>query len=215
MTPRAPSAAEERILHLLKTKGPRSAAALARRLHVSPTAVRQHLSRLLDRGLVAYREVPEGVGRPRRLWRATAAADAFFPDSHAELAVGMLAAAKDAFGAKGLARLLRERAKRQAGAYRQRLPPAGAAPAKRVAALARLRREEGYLATWRREPGGALLLVENHCPVCAAAEACVGLCDGELSLFRQVLGPGVTVERVEHILQGARRCAYRIVPLSS
>ena len=27
---------------------------------------------------------------------------------------------------------------------------------------------------------------------------------------RQVLGPDVTVERTDHILAGARRCAYRI-----
>jgi predicted ArsR family transcriptional regulator len=29
-------------------------------------------------------------------------------------------------------------------------------------------------------------------------------------VFRDVLGPEVEVERVEHILAGARRCAYRI-----
>jgi predicted ArsR family transcriptional regulator len=57
---------------------------------------------------------------------------------------------------------------------------------------------------------GSLRLVENHCPICAAATACTGLCDGELDLFRQVLGPGVEVVREEHLLAGARRCAYRI-----
>ncbi len=31
-----------------------------------------------------------------------------------------------------------------------------------------------------------------------------------VAVFRQVLGPSVTVERAEHILAGARRCAYRI-----
>ncbi|MGH2578525.1 MAG: MarR family transcriptional regulator, partial [Actinomycetota bacterium] len=44
------------------------------------------------------------------------------------------------------------------------------------------------------------------------ARACQGFCRSELEVFRDVLGPGVEVERVEHILAGARRCAYRITP---
>jgi predicted ArsR family transcriptional regulator len=56
----------------------------------------------------------------------------------------------------------------------------------------------------------SFLLVENHCPICAAATACQGFCATEIDLFRAVLGPDVSVERVEHILAGDRRCAYRV-----
>jgi predicted ArsR family transcriptional regulator len=73
-----------------------------------------------------------------------------------------------------------------------------------------VRTEEGYMAEVRREKGGSFLLVENHCPICAAANACQGFCSTELDLFRSVLGPGVEVERVEHIVSGDRRCAYRV-----
>jgi predicted ArsR family transcriptional regulator len=62
--------------------------------------------------------------------------------------------------------------------------------------------------------GGGFLLVENHCPVCAAARTCQGLCASELEVFRRVLGPDVTVERSDHILAGARRCAYRVSKVS-
>jgi predicted ArsR family transcriptional regulator len=62
------------------------------------------------------------------------------------------------------------------------------------------------------EEDGVFTLVENHCPICAAASACKGLCDRELSVFERVLGPDCTVERVEHLLSGARRCAYQIRP---
>jgi predicted ArsR family transcriptional regulator len=175
-------------------------------------AVRQHLAALLGGGLVAYRDVPGGVGRPRRVWRVTPAADAFFPDSHAELAVGVLDSVRGAFGPEGVERLLAERTRRQAVEYRGRMPPPHAPLERKVAALAKIRREEGYMAAWGREADGALALVENHCPICSAARACVGLCAGELSLFREVLGPRVTVEREEHILAGARRCRYRIAP---
>ncbi|PJI50782.1 MarR family transcriptional regulator, partial [Methylobacterium radiotolerans] len=37
-----------------------------------------------------------------------------------------------------------------------------------------------------------------------------GFCRSELELFRKVLGEGVQVDREEHILAGARRCAYRV-----
>lgn len=37
-----------------------------------------------------------------------------------------------------------------------------------------------------------------------------GFCTTEQDLFRTVLGEDVTVERVEHIVAGDRRCAYRI-----
>jgi predicted ArsR family transcriptional regulator len=66
------------------------------------------------------------------------------------------------------------------------------------------------MAEWSPDPGGGFLLVENHCPICAAAAACQGFCRAELQAFRNALGPDVVVERAEHILAGARRCAYRI-----
>ena len=57
---------------------------------------------------------------------------------------------------------------------------------------------------------GSCLLIENHCPICAAATACTGLCDRELEIFQTVLGQDVSLERTEHIVAGARRCAYRV-----
>jgi predicted ArsR family transcriptional regulator len=58
--------------------------------------------------------------------------------------------------------------------------------------------------------GKAWLLIEDHCPICAAATACHGLCRSELQIFARCLGDGVVVERVEHVLAGGRRCAYRV-----
>jgi hypothetical protein len=53
-------------------------------------------------------------------------------------------------------------------------------------------------------------LVERHCPICVAATACTGLCRNELEVFQDVLGPEVRIERTEHIVAGASRCAYRV-----
>ena len=106
-------------------------------------------------------------------------------------------------------RLLDTRLTRQLTDYATRIP-ASLTLEKKLQRLAQLRTAEGYMAEVRREAKGVYLLLENHCPICAAATACQGFCSSELDLFRSVLGPGVTVERTEHIVGGDRRCAYRV-----
>ncbi|MEX0759800.1 MAG: metalloregulator ArsR/SmtB family transcription factor [Tistlia sp.] len=196
------------ILRLLKLRGPCDAAALSAELGVTAMAVRQHLYALQEEGFVAYEEEARPVGRPAKLWALTPAAERYFPDAHAELAAGLLSAMGEAFGDQGLARLLKARGEQLVAAYRRRLD--GAAPlGARVAALAGIREAEGYMAAVEETPEG-WLLVENHCPICVAATACSGLCQVELEVFREVLGEDAAVERTDHILAGARRCAYRV-----
>ena len=94
------------------------------------------------------------------------------------------------------------------------MPDAGAATLEeRVRALARQRTVEGYMADVHLDgERGGVVLVEHHCPICTAATACPGFCRSELELFRDTLGPDVTVERTAHILAGDVRCAYLIRP---
>ena len=212
MRPPRSAGSRERLLFHLKTKGAQSAADLARRLGVTAMAVRQHLARLEEEGLVGYRDEAGRVGRPRRIWSLTGAAEERFPDSHAELAFGMIEAAKSAFGEEGLERLISTRLESQISNYRSEMPAAEAPLKDKVAALCQLRRQEGYMAEWSSTKEGGFELVENHCPICAAAQICVGLCEGELGLFRQLLGSDVEVERTEYILDGDRRCTYSVRP---
>jgi predicted ArsR family transcriptional regulator len=206
------SRAEEGVLYHLKTRGPQTAAQIARRLSVTPMAVRQHLYRLKDARLVDFSDERRKVGRPARIWRLTGEAAARFPDSHGDLTVEIIGAVRAAFGEAGMDKLLAERTKRQKDEYRARLKPAGSSIAKRAQLLSEIRREQGYMAECTKMPDGSMLLVENHCPICAAAATCQGLCREELSLFRAVLGDKARVERTDHILAGARRCAYLITP---
>ena len=206
------SRAEEGVLYQLKTRGPQAAAQIARRLNVTPMAVRQHLYRLKLAGLVDFTDERRKVGRPARIWRLTDDAAARFPDTHGDLTVEIISAVRAAFGEAGMDKLLAERTRRQKEQYRTRLRAAGNSIAKRAQALSEIRREQGYMAECTRMPDGSILLVENHCPICAAATTCQGLCREELSLFRSVLGGKARVERTDHILAGARRCAYRITP---
>ncbi len=210
MSPDTLGSGRERVLFVLKTKGPQTAARMAKHLGVTPMAVRQHLAVLEGEELVDFTDERRKVGRPARLWRLTSDAYDRFPDFHAELAVGMLEAIQSAFGEQGLERLTKERTRQQVASYRARMPGSDAPLEERVAILARIRREEGYMAESRRRRDATLDLVQNHCSIAKAARRCPKLCGGELSLFRAVLGDDVSVERVEHILSGDRCCSYRI-----
>ena len=205
---KAPS---EAILQTLKTQGPQTTQALADQLGVSRQATRQQVERLKAEGLILHVAEKGHVGRPRFVWKLSAAGHGAFPDGHAEALVGLIAAVRSEFGDDGLARLISHREADGLAAYRDALSQSRTLE-ERVARLAGLRTAEGYMATWSAEPDGAFLLIENHCPICAAATACQGFCRSELALFRQLLGQGVEVERTEHLLGGARRCAYRIGP---
>ena len=197
------------LLDRLKRGGPQEAQALARHLGITAMAVRQHLYALEDEGIVAAREDARPVGRPAKLWHLTDSAEPFFPDGHAELTVSLIDAMTTAFGARGMDKLLAARAEEQVSAYRGRMNPRWPLK-KRLDALAAIRSEEGYMAEVQPAGRGAYLLVENHCPVCAAARACRGLCRSELEVFQAALGPDVEIERLDHLLTGARRCSYRI-----
>jgi len=105
--------------------------------------------------------------------------------------------------------VLTSRCARQRVDYGKRIKP-GDSLEKKLKELAKVRSEEGYMAEIRKEAKDSFLLVENHCPICAAANACQGFCSTELELFRTVLGPGVSVERAEHIIKGDQRCVYRV-----
>jgi len=212
MCPTAGNATREKILLRLKKSGPTTASGLADQLRVTSSAIRQHLCELQTEGLIDYEEVRAGtVGRPKKRWHvvSSAEANACFPDTHANLTLALIAAARAAFGDAGVERLIAERVRAQMQDYLQRIE-VDAPLADRVEKLSELRTEDGYMSGWVEEAAGRFLLWESHCPVCAAATICQRLCAGELDMFRGVLGDGVHVERVEYLMDGDRRCAYRI-----
>jgi predicted ArsR family transcriptional regulator len=198
------------IVKLLKAEGALDSTRLARRLRLTPMAVRQHLYALQREKLVTADERPVPRGRPAKHWRLTREADRLFPDAYAELSVALIGAMGEAFGPSGMQKVLESRHAAQRREYSARIP-ASAPLADKLRALARQRTKEGYMAEVKRE-GDGFLFIENHCPICAAASVCQGFCTTELDLFRAVLGPGVAVERSEHILAGDRRCVYRVAP---
>jgi len=204
---RVPS--RQAIVHLLKQQGPSDSEALAGQLGISAMAVRQHLYALREQKLVTYQEEQRPIGRPAKMWSLTPTAESHFPNAHAGLTVSLLNAVEQTFGEEGVKRVVLQSTKQQIESYRS-LIPAHASLQNRLKKLISLRNEEGYMAEVQRQPDGSFLLIQNHCPICAAATACSKLCDAELEVFRAILGEDEVIERTEHMLAGARRCVYRI-----
>lgn len=198
----------DRLLLLLKTRGPLTTRAIADALGVSVPAARQQLEALGEQ--VTSETMKQGVGRPARMWRLAPPSWERFPDAHAEMTVRLIDLVETGLGATAMQRVLALHYQRTLDAYRERLAGVSALGA-RLRRLARVRTEEGYMAEARRD-GNGWLLIEHHCPICAAAERCRGFCANELALFRAVLGGSVRVERIEYLLEDGLRCAYRITP---
>lgn len=207
----SPKAATDKLLTFLKTQGPQTTADLGQALGTTAENMRQQLGRLATEGLVEARSRPGGVGRPAQVWQLTAVGHARFPDAHAELAVQLIRSIGEKLGQGALDTLIAARRADTEANYLAELADA-VGVRDRVARIAAIRSREGYMADWREEADGSLLLVENHCPICAAATADDGFCRAELAVFQRVIGPDAPVRRIEHILADARRCAYRIGP---
>jgi predicted ArsR family transcriptional regulator len=129
----------------------------------------QHLAKLHAEGLVAYDDRAGEIGRPKRFWRLTAKGHSRFPDTHADLTVNLIGGIRLVFGEAGLDRLIEARQQATVDAYRRALEPCSGLE-DRVRTVARLRSEEGYMAEFEAESDDSFLLIENHCPICAAAK---------------------------------------------
>ncbi|HEN3618544.1 TPA: transcriptional regulator [Yersinia enterocolitica] len=197
----------ERLLMLLKTRGPLQATDAGKILGTTGEAARQQFVKLAKDGLAVAVAQAKGVGRPIQLWQLTEAGNARFPDAHSELTVQLLRMVRTKLGEEALNLLIDTREQETRELYCQAMNGANSI-GERVERLVAIRSQEGYMAECQTQADGSILLIENHCPICAAATHCQGFCRAELDVFRQALQ--APVERTEHILSGSRRCVYRV-----
>lgn len=192
----------------LKTNGPTPASEVAEQFARTPMAIRQHLYALQKQNLVIGTSVAKGRGRPTKLWSLTPASQDLFPDAHQNLAVELLVHMSAQFGKEGLHNIIDRHSQVQIKTYRAALAGCKSLSS-RLLKLAEIRSLEGYMAEIQQQ-GSDWILIENNCPICAAARTCTRLCANELQVFQSVLGSDVRINRQEHILDGPRRCLYLI-----
>jgi len=201
---------QDRILHRLKTRGPQSVKILSKQLDMTTMGVRQHLTDLESKGLVAQtQEERQTRGRPVHLWKLSQNGHARFPDRHSQATIELIDVIRSSLGEASLNQLIDDRSDKIEAAYRAQLDATAPELQQQIERLAQLRSEEGYMAEVRLLPDG-WMLIENHCPICSAATSCQQFCKSELEVFQRLFENEATVTRTDHLLAGARRCAYKI-----
>lgn len=203
------SKTKKAILELLKLKGRCSQATLVEELGVTKMAISRHLKDLAKEKLVTYHEKKVDIGRPVMYWELTSEADKFFPNGHAELTTSLLSTMQKALGKVALEKVIEARSEEQYQSYSKQLSKVITLE-KKIKILSEIRTEEGYIAEYERVSKDKILFIENHCPICFAAQFCAGLCEGELSVFIRLFEPNYSVERTDHIIGGQKRCVYLI-----
>lgn len=180
---------------------------LARRLCLTPTGVRQHLSILEREGLVEA-EVDRGhVGRPAYVYRLSESGEALYPKRYDMLVNLLMEEIRQVAGADILQRILRRVADRLAQQYRDRTE--SHTLAERVEVAAELMREQGCVA-FTEERDGVFYLHECTCPYPAVASRNSAICALEVDLVRRLTGSDARL--VSSLLRGDTACIYRVRP---
>ncbi len=210
-----PSTKDDILRHLL-AQGQATAQDLAEALDISPQAIRRHLKDLEVDGLIHYKSVQVGMGRPQHMYELTGKGRDRFGHRYDDFAVSLLDTLTEAVGPDRVSSILQKQWERKAREYRQRLG-SGSLP-ERVATLVELRQAEGYMAEWHPveangngNSGRKFIITEHNCAISSVAESFPSVCNHELEMFAAVLHD-CTVERTFWMIDGEHRCAYLIQP---
>jgi predicted ArsR family transcriptional regulator len=195
-----------KIILALKQRGGMTAAELAELLGITSMGVRRHLTMLERDRLVRYELVQRGKGRPSYVYALSNEAEHLFPKNYAALATELLGYLADS-GDEQVIQLFDQRAQRRIRQAWARLD--GKSLAERVAGLAQILHDEGYLAEWEQLDGDTYLLSEHNCAVHDVAQEFRAACGSELTFLQAVL-PDAEVTREQHMMGGDLMCAYRI-----
>lgn len=199
----------EKAVSILKTKGEQTIKEIAKELGVTTEGARFQLLKLSDEGLIKSESRSKGRGRPQQVWSLTAKGHARFPDTHSGLTVKLIEKIKQNLGEEALNEIIYAAGQDNILRYKDQINADDSLEDK-LTKLAAIRTSEGYMARFEKDEDGSFMLIENHCPICEAAKTCQGFCKSELNTFKTILGENVQIKRVHHILEGARRCAYKI-----
>lgn len=189
----------------LKRAQPQTAKQLAAHLGVSLNAARHHLKELEAEGLVRYERAHRGVGAPAFSYRLSVAGEGLFPRRYRETLTALLDRIVERHGREAAVGLLEAHLAELAIQVRHELQ--GLSPQERLAAVARLRTEQGYMAE-ASAVDSAGMLTEHNCAIQAVAERFPEICEAEARFLAETLG--AEVDRREHILGGCAACEYHV-----
>ncbi len=193
------------VLRRLRTAGGMTAQQLAAELGITSMGVRRHLQALEKDGLVRVQLQRQAAGRPAYIYQLTEAGYDTFPRSYDLLATQLLDAVQTREGETKVSEIFAGRMDQLVAQYAPRMQ--GKDLAGRVAELARIQDENGYMAVWEKVDGG-YLLKEQNCAIYRVACRFQSACQYEIELFRRLLD--ADIERIEHQVKGDNTCTYRV-----
>jgi DeoR family transcriptional regulator, suf operon transcriptional repressor len=193
------------VLIELKRRYSLTAKELAARLGMSLNAVRHHLKELEADALVEYERQHRGVGAPTFAYHLSSAGEALFPRRYEATLTELLDYVVRRDGRASAVAVLEARYDALARRLGEEL--AGATPSERMAAVAQLLSDEGYMAEGTASSVSGTL-IEHNCAVQAVAERFPEICAAEARFLAAALG--AEVDRRGHILSGCSACEYRV-----
>lgn len=196
------------ILLILKREGDVDLQTLSERLGVTKMAIHRHAKELEAHGLIERYPVRSGLGRPRLALRLASGATDLFPKAYAGVTCAALSFIEEKLGRKGVEEALRRRQTDLLPSYRERV--ASEDLGERVASMATLRDQEGYMAEARSAGKGQFEILEHNCPILAIAQDYQEACMVEQEMFRKVLD--ADVEATHRVVAGAHVCRFLVKP---
>jgi predicted ArsR family transcriptional regulator len=177
------------VLELLRRKGRASAETIAADLHVTPNAVRQHLTNLERDGFVASIPEKSRRGRPALLFSLTERADSVFPKRYGQLATMVLQEVQAMGGPDALDEVFERMATRHAGAIGPSLE--GLQFDEKLRRVVAWIGRAGTLAEQSETPEGVKVTIHN-CPFRNTALKYPQVCTITPHLMSQLLGTAVS-----------------------
>lgn len=197
----------EYILQLLKTRGALSTKELTDELGITVMAVRRHIQSLEKDNLITAKTIRQAMGRPTAVYTLTQQAEGFFPRKYHTLTLELLGELEDHFGEDAVEKLFEGRKNKLLQKYDVSMQ--GKEFADRVAMLANIQNENGYMVEWEQINEEEYVLKEHNCPIEQVATKYQHACQCELQLFKALLGDA-DVSRTDCLAKGGQRCTYSI-----
>jgi predicted ArsR family transcriptional regulator len=201
------------LLDLIRRSGPMPIAQMVAELKVTPTAVRNRLSRLVASGLVERKPEHGGRGRPRHVYVASAEAHKRLGQNYADLAVVLWEELMNSVPDRKLRRFLFGRiTEKLAELYRAQIH--GADWQQRLVQLGSVLHDRGVeTEVARREGDHSPVLRQHSCPYFELAELDRAICAMERKMFEKVLGQSLRLSQCR--LDGHRSCDFEAKPATN
>jgi len=196
----------EKIILLLKKKGPLSIEDLSDELQITSMGIRQHLLSLERKGYIHYATKRQGIGRPAFLYRLTEKAQHLFPMAYDTFILETFRDIEIKDGKRRIDELFTWHKDRFLKDVRESLPD-GKSLRDKLTAISHVLDNKGYLTELVDSDLHYNLKVFN-CPIFRLSAEFKDACRFDLLMFQELIGKEVS--RRECIVDGDVSCTYTI-----